>query len=120
MPDEVIYTRPTGLRAGGRRLWDGVTAGYCLDPHEVEILARAATTVDVLDALAREIRRTGSVVDGSPSPLLREHREQSLALARLLVALRIPTEAAGGGDDGRTQRRGIRGVYGARSARSAS
>ena len=103
---------PAGLRTPGRALWRAVMAEYDLDEHETAVLRQAARLADVCDELQRTIDADGIMSESSQGarvhPAAVELRQQSVALARLLTALRIPTE-----DDGRAQRRpGVRGVYG--------
>lgn len=107
---------PAGLKASGRALWRAVLADYELDEHETTILKEACRTADSLDALQALLDVEGAMSDSPQGrrvhPALPELRQQRIALARLLTALRIP---AGEADDGRTQRRGgARGVYGIR------
>ena len=71
-------------------------------------------TVDSLDDLQALLDAEGITSESSQGlrvhPALVELRQQRIAFARLLTALRIPTGDAG---VGRTQTRGgIRGVYG--------
>lgn len=108
---------PTGLSAAGRRLWSSVTVDYELDEHERRLLIEACRSADLLDQLAEALRRDGPMVDGPAGlrvhPAAVESRQQKIALARLLAALRLP---AGSEEDrqatARPQRRaGVRGVY---------
>lgn len=91
---------------------------YHLDEHEAALLVEACRTVDLLGRLDAAVRRDGPLVDSTQGtrahPAAVEARQQRIALARLLAALRLPA-----GDDGdeqagaRPQRRvGARGVYG--------
>jgi hypothetical protein len=102
-----------GLRAQGKALWRSLTADYELGDHELSLLLQAARTVDLLDDLEAEIRSGGALVDSpqgrKANPAAVEARQQRLALARLLAALRIPLDDSHGAD--RTQTRSIRGVY---------
>lgn len=102
---------PTGLRAGGRRLWATITGEFDLAEHEARLLTEACRTVDTLDSLDVAVRRDGVLgPDGRPHPAAIEARQQKIALARILASLRLPS-----GDEGestRPQRRvGTRGVY---------
>jgi hypothetical protein len=115
---------PDGLSASGRRLWQSITDIYELDVHEQLILAQACRTADLLDKLADDlltVPRTLENVRGDvvSHPALNEYRQQSLVLARLLAALRLPT---GDEDDlTRPQRRGApRGVYTSRKYGNAN
>ena len=113
---------PSSLRAPGRRLWDSVVDHFELEEHEVALLVEAVRTVDNLDQLEAAVRRDGPLLQSEQGPrahpALIESRQQRIALARLLAALRLP---AGETDDrqarARAQRRvGARGVYGIGSA----
>lgn len=107
---------PEGLGEPGRRLWSSVVSTYELDEHERALLVEAVRTVDLLDDLDAAVRRDGVIVDTATGtkahPAAVEARQQRIALARLLAALRLPD-----GEDGtaRPPRRvGVRGVYGLR------
>lgn len=83
--------RPPGLHTRGRRLWDSTVAEFDLSPRGLALLGEACRTVDVLATLDK-MRRTAGVVIDSPqgprtAPWVVEHRQQSLALAKLCSAL---------------------------------
>jgi hypothetical protein len=87
---------------------------YVLDEHETTILREFCRTADSLDdsqGLLDAERITSASSQGMRvHPALVELRQQRVAFARLLTALRIPT---GEIDAGRTQQRGgPRGIYG--------
>lgn len=111
-PDSV----PRGLGVGGRALWSSVADDYELQEHEATLLLQAARVVDLLDRLDLEVRRDGPLVDSpqgmKPHPAAVEARQQSITLARLLNALRLPNGEEGDQQAGaRPQRRpGVRGV----------
>jgi hypothetical protein len=115
MSNEKPPPAPKGLQSAGRRLWRAILADYELDQHEMLLLVQACRTADILDRLADAAEDAPLTVNnfrGDPvaNPLLTEQRQQSIVLARLLAALRLPT----GEDDTerRPQRRGgVRGVY---------
>jgi len=105
-------TPPTGTKASGRRLWRSVVDGFELEEHELALLREAVRTVDLLDALAEIVADDGPMVDSPQGrrthPAVVEARQLKIALARLLAALRLPSDE----EDGRPQRRGgARGVY---------
>lgn len=115
---------PRGTRAAGKRLWLAVTADFDLEEHELALLVEAVRTVDLLDQLDAAVKRDGPLVDSPQGvkahPAAVEARQQKIALARLLAALRVPL-----GEDGdqqataRPQRRvGMRGVYALKGGRS--
>lgn len=104
---------PAGLSESGERLWESVADGFDLDVHEQLLLLQACRTADLLDRLSREAARGQLTVvnakgDRVSNPVITEHRQQSLVLARLLASLRMPS----GEEDERPQRRGAaRGSY---------
>lgn len=106
--------RPRGLGNEGRKLWESVVSTYDLMPHESRLLGQACRVADVvadLDAVVAAEGVMGS--DGRAHPAVVEGRQQRLALARLLVALRLPDVDSGD----RPQHRGMRGPYPFRVAR---
>src|SRR5215212_7785585 len=113
---------PAGARAAGRRLWLSVVSEFDLEEHETALLVEAVRTVDLLHELEARATRDGAVIDSPQGlkahPAIVEARQQRIALARLLAALRLPA-----GEDGdrqanaRPQRRaGVRTPYGIRGA----
>jgi len=99
-------------------LWASVVADYELDEHETVLLLEACRTVDLLVELDAAVRRDGALV-ASPQgqkahPGAVEARQQRVALARLLAALRLPAGSEGDQAEGRRPQRrvGARGVYG--------
>ncbi len=113
---------PAGTAAAGRRLWCSVVEVYDLEEHELVLLREAVRTVDLLDVLDAAVRADGALVD-SPQGLRAhpgavEARQQRIAVARLLAALRLP--AGGEGDQQQNARParkvGVRGTYGIRGA----
>lgn len=113
---------PVGTRPAGRRLWSSVVDDYELDEHELVILREAVRTVDLLTDLDAAVRVEGAIVDSpqgrKANPAAVEARQQRIALARLLAALRLPSGEAGDRQAGaRPQRRvGVRRAYGIRGA----
>ncbi|MET8506806.1 hypothetical protein ABZV60_19440 [Streptomyces sp. NPDC004787] len=107
---------PAGLDESGTRLWESVAGEFDLDVHEQLLLLQACRTADLLDRLSREAGRGRLTVKNAKgeevtNPVITEHRQQSLVLARLLASLRMPS----GEEDERPQRRGAaRGSYGVR------
>ena len=113
---------PTGARASGIRLWDSVLSEYELEEHEMALLREAVRLVDVLDALDRVVRAEGVLHDTPQGlrahPAVVESRQQKIALARLLAALRLPAGEEEAGETRRPQRRvGVRGMYAIRGAK---
>ena len=99
---------PRGFSTQGRKLWDAVTGDYELESHELLLLEQACRTGDLVAELQRRIDADGAVLPtGKNHPAVAEIRQQRITLARLLVALRVPT---GDEDAARPQRRGLRGV----------
>ncbi|OEV03818.1 hypothetical protein AN219_37715 [Streptomyces nanshensis] len=108
---------PKELGTSGTRLWDDVMDAQQLDVHEELLLLQACRTADLLDRLSTaaskaELTVTNPKGDRVSNPLVTEHRQQSLVLARLLASLRMPS----GDEESRPQRRGsARGSYGVRA-----
>jgi hypothetical protein len=95
-------------------LWRAVLGDYELDEHETTILRESLPDRGLLDDLQALLDAEGITSESSQGlrvhPALVELRQQRIAFARLLTALRIPIGDTG---VGRTQTRGgIRGVYG--------
>ncbi len=113
---------PSGTRAAGRRLWDSVLADYDLEEHETALLVEAVRTVDLLAELDAVVRREGAIVESpqgrKANPAAVECRQQRIALARLLAALRLPAGEEGDQAEGRRPQRrvGVRGVHAIRGA----
>ena len=112
---------PSGAGVAGAKLWRAVLDEYELEEHELLLLLlrEAVRTVDTLDALEARVTADGPLLGSSQGdrahPALVEARQQRIALARLLAALRLPAgeESETAGQDRRPQRRmGVRGVYG--------
>jgi hypothetical protein len=116
---------PSGLRAPGRRLWEAIAGQYELDEHEVALLVETVRTVDLCEKLEERVRADGPLVDTPQGlkahPAAVEARQQRIALARLLAALRMPAGDVGDQVQGRrAQRRvGARGVYGIRGGKAS-
>ena len=108
---------PASVKAAGRRLWTSVLSVYELEEHETALLTEAVRTVDLLEDLAAAVRRDGVLIDSPQGvrahPAAVESRQQRIALARLLAALRLPAGDEGDAQkDARPQRRvGARGTY---------
>lgn len=103
---------PKGTGAGGKRLWFDVLNGFELDEHEMALLIEATRTVDLLDELDAAVKSEGAVIDSphgrKAHPAAVEARQQRIALARLLAALRLPS---GDTEDQPQRRGGARGTY---------
>jgi hypothetical protein len=99
-------------------LWRAVLGEFELNGAEVAVLRQAVRAADRCEALAAVLAETGlttMTAHGSVklNPVAAELRSAEIALARLLVCLRIPV---GGVEDepsaaGAGQHRGMRGVY---------
>ncbi|WP_299442627.1 terminase [uncultured Phycicoccus sp.] len=104
---------PRGLRQSGRSLWTAVLTTFDLDEHESAILTQACRIADLCDTLQGTLDADGIMSESSQGtrvhPAAVELRQQGIALARLMTALRIPSGEA---SEGRAQARpGARGVY---------
>lgn len=105
---------PIGARTAGKRLWRAVLEAYELDEHELSLLRQAVRSADLCDQLQAVVDADGPMLttrlgEVKAHPAVVELRQQRITLARLIVALRVPL---GEQDEGRSQHRGIRGVYG--------
>lgn len=104
---------PDGLGDAGAALWASVTDVLDLDEHEALALLQVCRTADTLDELQAVVDREGVASESSQGPkahwALTELRQQRIAFARLVSAMRLP---AGLADAKKTQRRsGVRGMY---------
>ncbi len=107
---------PAELRISGSALWRAVVTDWDLEEHETTLLREACRTVDLLDDLQAQLDRDGIMSSSSQGtrvhPAAVELRQQRIAFARLMTALRIPA----GEEDGRGHHRGTRGIYAIQSA----
>ncbi len=107
---------PVGTGLAGRRLWQAVVEQYECEAHELLLLREAARTADLLDELEKRIKAEGAVIESPQGekahPAAVEARQQRIALARLLGALRLPAGEEEAGDRRPQRRTGVRGVYG--------
>jgi hypothetical protein len=85
----------------------GFTADFELHQAELDILERASRTSDYITELDAVVARDGLGVGDKIHPALVESRLQSQLLARLIVALRMPSSD----EEARPQFRGVRGFY---------
>jgi hypothetical protein len=103
---------PAGLRKSGRALWRAVLTDFELEQHETAILTQACRVADLCDTLQAKVDAEGIMSETSQGPRVHpaavELRQQGIALARLMTALRIP---AGESDNRDAHRPGVRGVY---------
>jgi len=107
---------PSGLKAGGKKLWKAVTEDFELGEHELSVLLEACRTVDALDALEKIVRSEG-VTHSSPQgvrahPALVEARQQRVTLAKLVASLRIPLDDDQEAGRHGQQRSGVRAIKG--------
>lgn len=107
---------PAGLGVRGKKLWSAVVDEWVLDEWELVLLTDACRTADHVADLDKVVRKEGAVVEGRfgdrAHPALVESRQQKIALARILAALRLPDGEEGQESQNRRQRRvGARGVY---------
>lgn len=113
---------PKGTGTAGRALWRSVVGDYDLEEHERALLVEAVRTVDLLDELDQAIKAEGAVVESpqgrKANPAAVEARQQRIAMARLLAALRLPAGDEGDQQVGARPSRkvGVRGVYGIRGS----
>jgi hypothetical protein len=99
-------------------LWRSVLADFELGEHELVLLRQAVGVADTCDRLKAVVAAEGELTTSrlgeiKAHPALVELRAQQLLLARLIVALRVPLgDQEDAGSLPRSQRRGLRGVYG--------
>ncbi len=107
---------PRGAGAAGRRLWRAVLGEFELAEHELTLLRQAVRVADLCEHLQQRVDEEGPVLGDRAHPALVELRQQRILLARLIVALRVPLgeEEEAKSAASRSQRRGLRGVYGIR------
>lgn len=108
------HKAPSGLKAGGRKLWKAVTDDFDLGQHELSILLEASRTVDALNELENIVKDEG-VTHQSPQgvrahPALVEARQQRVTLAKLVASLRIPLEDTQEADRLPQKRSGVRAL----------
>lgn len=92
-------------------MWVAISAAFELEAHELLMLEQACRTADVCATLSAAVDGyEGQLVTsgGRIVPELVELRLERVALARLLIALRVPLA----GSDAVPQYRGLRGMYG--------
>ena len=111
-----VPAAPRGLRAAGRRLWRAVVVDFELAEHELALLREAVRVADVCQELPKTIDAEGVFREQRVHPAVVELRAQRILLARLIVALRVPLSVEDDQPGERTQRRGLRGVYGIRDS----
>ena len=80
---------PSYLRRDGKRWWCDVVSTYAFEDHELAVLAGAASTVEVLGRLRRQVSAL-SLSDSDTFRVLREERAQSDLLERTLKQLNLP------------------------------
>ncbi len=109
---------PTGLAAGGRKLWKSITDDHHLDAPQLVQLEEACRAKDRLDQLDRVLRGDvdtwAEIVGDSDhmtcrlqiAPALGKANETANLMKQLLAALRLPDEQTGK----KPQYRGPRGA----------
>lgn len=110
-------TEPAPAQSRSAQLRAELLESFDLGIHELVVLDEACATLDACDELAGIVAADGMIVHGNGGvpkmhPAVIELRHQRTTLARLLVAMRVPFDEDSIGGEGRTQRRGLRGVYG--------
>jgi hypothetical protein len=98
-------TTPTGLGAGGKRLWKSITEDHELDAAQLAQLEEACREKDRCDALARMIDSEDDAKTWLT--LVAKANETANQMKQLLAALRLPDATTGK----KPQRRGPRGAY---------
>ena len=93
----------------GERLKEAILADFELNAGELALLDRAAALTDELQRIEAEMATRPLVTAGSrgqevADPLLREHRQHSEVLQRVLEAIGLPVAGEDEGESGITQR----------------
>lgn len=102
---------PDGLGKRGRQLWRSIARDFELSDAELEILAEACSTADLIDRLAEQLSSEELVVAGSRGqtalhPAASEIRQQRALLAQLIAKLSLRDDD----DDSAAARLGQRGA----------
>lgn len=89
--------QPAGLGKAGRALWRSITGEWELDPRELALLSAACRQSDDVAALEAALATDGLVTLGSAgqprmNAVITELRQSRMAVAKLLVDLRLPSE----------------------------
>ena len=105
-----MTTKPTGLRAGGKALWDGITSSHDLNDAQLVQLTEACRAKDRLDRLDVLLR-----VEIENATLMQANATANL-LKQLLAAMRLPDDVTGK----RPQVRSARGGYAPSGAKVSS
>lgn len=111
--DRKLPNPPADLtaRGRGRDLWRTVTTALELDARDTLLLHEACRLADRLDILDEHIRTVGAFLpDTRISPAVTEARQQAIAFARVLAALRLPADLAQP-EERPQQRTGVRPLY---------
>jgi len=87
LDDLVEVEIPEHLDEAGAAFYAAALEGFELSIPEGAALLQAAETLDVLADLRAALAETGRIVNGRPSPLLVELRQQRAILVRLLGLL---------------------------------
>src|SRR5689334_5758055 len=92
---EVGMSAPKHLSASSRKLWAEITAGFVLEPTEVEVLRLALEAVDRCEE-ARQVLATDGIVSTGrygqklAHPAVAIERDSRIAAARLFKQLALP------------------------------
>jgi hypothetical protein len=105
---------PAGLGNAGAQLWIEAVADVEFEPHNLQLLAEAAKTLDTLHVLQAVLEAEGPIIDSPQGrkahPALAELRQGRIVLARMVAALKIPSV------EDTPPARPARGVYAVRGA----
>lgn len=100
-PAMTEHPTPKHLGAAGAAMWEDICERYELDFSDRAILIQACRMADNCDRIAAQLRKSGlthwtEIGSEAISPLLVEMRQQALAMARMLAALKLPADDAQG------------------------
>lgn len=125
-----VTAAPDGAKDAGTRLWKAILGRYELEEHEIALLTQAVRVADLCADLQSYIDLNGPMLSGRLQgrmrPAVAELRQQRIAFARLMAAMRVPIgdqeeDPARTSNTPRLQRRGgVRGVYAINGGRKVS
>lgn len=95
-------TRPSGLGAKSRRVWDDITGSFDLRADELRVLEDCCREIDLIERLEEALAGSDLLVEGSmgqpvASPLVQEVRQHRGTLARLFASLKLPEDVGAAG-----------------------
>ena len=110
---------PSGLSAGGRKLWREVSKDQKLRPDQYRILQEACNEADLIDRLQADLKDTPTTTRGSVGqevahPILSELRQHRGTLNTLIRSLALEDTDTSASDARRATREGATALARAR------